>query len=82
MAITDLMPWTRNRNLSAAHQPDEHPFLALQQEMNRVFDNFFRGFDWPMSTAPAWARGGWPHVEVSETDNEVKVVAELPGMEE
>jgi HSP20 family protein len=50
--------------------------------MNRVFDDFFRGFGWPTSAAPAWAGGGWPHVEVSETDNEVKLVAELPGMEE
>jgi HSP20 family protein len=25
---------------------------------------------------------GWPSVEVDETDNEVKVVAELPGLEE
>ena len=25
---------------------------------------------------------GWPSVEVNETDNEVKVVAELPGLQE
>jgi HSP20 family protein len=25
---------------------------------------------------------GWPNVEVSETANEVKVIAELPGLEE
>jgi HSP20 family protein len=35
-----------------------------------------------MSTTPGWAAGGWPHVEISETDNEVKLVAELPGIEE
>jgi HSP20 family protein len=26
--------------------------------------------------------GTWPHVDVHETDTEVKVVAELPGMEQ
>jgi HSP20 family protein len=26
--------------------------------------------------------GGWPNIEVSETDKEVKVTAELPGLEE
>jgi HSP20 family protein len=82
MAITDLIPWTRNRNMPAPRQTDEHPFLALHREMNRVFDDFFRGFDWPMSAAPGWSVGGWPRVEISETDNEVKLVAELPGMEE
>ncbi|HJU17142.1 MAG TPA: Hsp20/alpha crystallin family protein [Stellaceae bacterium] len=82
MAITDLIPWARNRNLPAPRQTDEHPFLALHREVNRMFDNFFRGFDWPTSAAPGWPLGGWPRVEVSESDNEVTLVAELPGMEE
>ena len=50
--------------------------------MNRIFDNFFRGSEWPMSTTPGWSGGTWPNVEISETDNEVRLVAELPGMEE
>jgi HSP20 family molecular chaperone IbpA len=47
--------------------------------MNRVFDDFFRGFDQPL--AP---RGqlGWPHVEVRDNGKEYKVVAELPGLEQ
>src|SRR3954453_15952567 len=78
MPITDLIPW--NRNMSAARQTD--PFVALRREMDRVFDSFFRGFDSPMTGTPGWSIGTWPHVEVSETDNEIKLVAELPGMEE
>ena len=82
MAITDLVPWSRNRNLAAPRQTQEHPFLALHREMNRMFDNFFHGFDFPMSTTSGWSVGAWPNVEVSETDDEVKLVAELPGIEE
>ena len=82
MPITDLIPWNRNRNMPAPRQGEEHPFLALHREMNRMFDNFFRGFDGATSTTPGWSVGGWPHVEISETDNEVKLVAELPGIEE
>lgn len=82
MAIGDLIPWTRNRNVPAPRQSEEHPFLALHREMNRMFDDFFRGFDLPMTSNSGWSVGAWPRVEVSETDNEVKLVAELPGMDE
>src|SRR4051812_6376534 len=82
MAITDLIPRNRTRNMPAPRQIDEHPFVALPREMNRPFDNFFRGFALPMSTTPGWSVAGWPRVEISETDNEVKLVAELPGIEE
>ena len=80
MALTDLIPWNRNRNMPAPRQAD--PFVALRREMDRVFDDFFRGFDVPMTGTLGWPVGTWPHVEVSETDDEVKLVAELPGMEE
>ncbi len=82
MAIGDLIPWTRNRNVPAPRQADEHPIVSLRREMDRMFDSFFRGFDLPMSVTPGWLAGGWPHLEISETDNEIRLVAELPGMEE
>src|SRR5690349_12677941 len=82
MAITDLIPWNRTRNMPGPRQAEEHPFLALHREMNRMFDNFFRGFDWPTSNTPGWSVGGWPHIEINETDNEVKLLAELPGVEQ
>jgi HSP20 family protein len=44
-------------------------------------DDFARGFGVGLP-ARFGGSGGWPHVEVSETDSEVKVVAELPGLEE
>lgn len=82
MAVTDLVPWNRNRNIPSPRQTEDHPFLALHREMNRMFDDFFRGSDWPMSTRRDWSVGTRPNVEISETDNEVKLVAELPGMDE
>ena len=84
MAVSDLIPWGRNRSVAGSRQPDEQsPMLALHREMNRVFDNFFRGgMDFPIGGPAGWSVGNWPHVEVSETDNEVKIIAELPGIEE
>lgn len=62
----------------------ELPFASLQREMNRLFDGFLGG-----STLSQWApfeRGGaeafQPRVDVSETDSEIKVSAELPGLDE
>ena len=84
MMMSDLIPWGRNRTAPAPHGNDEtSPYLALQREMNRVFDSFFRdsGAAAP-SLAPLGWTAAWPHVEVSETEQEVKVVAELPGLEE
>ena len=84
MMMSDLIPWVRNRTAPAPRGSDEsNPFLALQREMNQVFDSYLRG-----SGPTAFNLGplGWtatgPHVEVSETEQEVKVVAELPGLEE
>ena len=86
MAMSDLVPWGRNRNVSNVpgpqHAEQARPLLTLRQEMDRLFDNVFRGFDLPMTAPLAWATGPWPHVEVIDGDDEVKVVAELPGMEE
>ncbi len=62
----------------------EYPFGAFQREMNKLFDDFFGGFDlspW----APAERRlaaSFTPHIDISETDKEIKVSAELPGMDE
>jgi HSP20 family protein len=82
MALTDLIPWGRNRPLTTARVGEGgDPFLALHREMSRMLDDFGRGFGVPASARGSWP-GAWPHVEVSETDNDVKVVAELPGMEQ
>lgn len=83
MAVSDLIPWSRNRSVAGSRQSDEqNPVLALHREMNRLFDSFFRGMDFPSGGPVGWTVGNWPHVEVSDSDDEIKVIAELPGIEE
>jgi len=56
-----------------------NPVVSLHREMNRLFEDMFRGFDSPA----LWgARGGWPSVDLEETDKEYRVTAELPGTDE
>jgi HSP20 family protein len=84
MAIRDLIPFSRGRDIAVRRGEDVNPFLTLHREMNRLFDDVFRGFDLaPFGSDRFFDRAmGWPNIEVSETDREVKVTAELPGLEE
>jgi HSP20 family protein len=78
MNMRSLVPWSKNRSLEASHFPEQSsPFLALHREMNRMFDDFLRGFD-----MTGHGTSGWPSIEVSDAGNELKVIAELPGLEE
>jgi HSP20 family protein len=85
MAIKDLIPWNRGREVSVRRGEELNPFLTLHREVNRLFDDMSRGFDLaPFGAADRFFdRGlGWPNVEVSETNKEVEVTAELPGLDE
>jgi HSP20 family protein len=84
MNVRDLVPWNRSSRVPVQRGEEGTPFLTLHREMNRLFDDVFRGFD----LAPfrfdrvfdrAWS---WPDIEVSENDKEVTITAELPGLEE
>jgi HSP20 family protein len=83
MAFTDLIPSNRSRDVATRGSGDVNPFLALHREMNRLFDDVFRGFDVAPFGDRLFERSvGWPHIELNETDKDVKVTAELPGLEE
>ena len=59
------------------------PFLTLHREMNRLFDDVARGAP-PTGGQPGSGPSTLlaPHMDVSETDKEIKVQAELPGVSE
>lgn len=60
------------------------PFLALHREMNRLFDDAMRG-GLALSGAQAGGQSGAllaPHMDVSETEKDVRIQAELPGVSE
>ncbi len=81
MALRDLIPRGRGQDVTRRGAATD-PFLTLHREMNRLFDDVFRGFDLPTSGMERSFGRGWPSIEVSETDKELKVTAELPGLEE
>ncbi|MEE1612983.1 Hsp20/alpha crystallin family protein [Microvirga sp. CF3016] len=82
MNMRDLIPWGRNQQTTPSRYREEgDPFMTLHREMNRLFDDVFRGFDMaPFGPVGRMAR--WPHVEVVESDKDVRISAELPGLED
>ena len=87
MSVRDLIPWSRdtgNHVPNLLRDDDRDPFLSLHREVNRLFDDVFRGFG---SGVPSFGSrsafsAGWPNIEISDTDKEIKVTAEVPGLEE
>ncbi len=86
MSVRDLIPWGRGSSQmpSIYQDVERNPFLSLHREMNRLFDDVFRGLDMPsaaFSRLPATGTN-WPSVEISDTDKELRVIAEVPGLAE
>jgi HSP20 family protein len=80
MALRELIPWRRKE--LAVRREEENPFQAMQREINRVFDRFFRGFGWDeLAEREAPFGGFFPSIDISETDQEIRVTAEIPGLE-
>jgi HSP20 family protein len=84
MRVTDLIPWSAERRNQPVSRGGGDPVAALQGNVNRAFDDFLRMFPMPLSgwqTLPLGQDGAFL-VDVAETDKDVKVMAELPGVEE
>lgn len=74
MNTKSLVPAGRERGLA---RTGNNPFATLQQEIDRLFDGFARNLS-GLTIAP----NVLPNMDVSETDKEIEIIAELPGLEE
>jgi len=76
MKLKSLVPVGRERVAPSAWTD---PFTALQQEVERLFDDFGMRVG-PSSNGRAGALT--PRMDVAETDKTIELTAELPGLEE
>jgi HSP20 family protein len=72
MNLKSLIPIGRDRSVAS-------PFMSLQHEIDRLFEDFSRGFP---TIAGNGATALMPRMDVTETDKEIEITAELPGLEE
>src|SRR5205085_4956124 len=73
-----IVPQKRSEERALAERTSD-PFSYLRNQVNRVFDDFW-GESW-LAPSREMAAGFWPQVDVTETDKEIKVSAEIPGVE-
>src|SRR5437870_12876365 len=71
-----IVSWSRKEDRSLAERGSD-PFNYLRHQVNRVFEDFW-GEPW-LARGGEMVAGFAPQVDVTETDKEVKVCAEIPG---
>jgi HSP20 family protein len=73
----NLIPW------GAPKSPGSEASLLddLRTEMNRVFDSYFREPFGAMTESFGWGSQFGPSVDISESENEITLQAELPGVD-
>lgn len=83
MAITDLIPWKKNEsNLPVNRRQEEDSLLNIRSQMNRLFDEFFEqpfGLNSFLDDSEMMGEFS-PQLDISETEKEIAVSAELPGL--
>jgi len=87
MALGDIVPWRKRTPASRSSWPfeegEESPFFALQRRMNRLFEDFFSDAEGTLSPASELRTAGFsPRINLNESEKEIVITAELPGMEE
>ena len=83
MAITDLIPWKKNdENALALRRPEMDPFAQFRRGIDQMFDSMLGDWTGPMNLLDRRLGSWMPQIDVRETAKEIRVTAELPGMEE
>ena len=80
MAGKEMATQNQPRKTLSERREWMHPFDSFRQEMNKLMDSFFQGsLLRPFDTR---VEGFTPRVDVVDTGDGIKIVAELPGMDD
>lgn len=77
MSWPTIRPFGRKSDVALS---DHDPFTAFRREMDRLFESFGRDLGWPGGDDRTTATA--PSIDVSETEGELRIEADLPGVEE
>ena len=80
MKFNPLIPWKKEDRPLAGSRPSGDPLAMFHRRIDNMFDDLF-GSHLPAAFGSG-GEGFAPHIDLSETDKEVRITAELPGLDE
>lgn len=78
-----MTPWKREKGLtpSRLERSGDYPLVSFQKALNNLFDDFFRTIDFSGSFEEKLGKFD-PRVDMVEDEKEIRLTAELPGLDE
>ena len=77
----NIMPWKHKQPADRDPESTSTSLVSLRGDMDRLFDTFIREpfstVEWPFGRSGRWS----PNIDLAESESEVTVRAELPGIE-
>jgi len=84
--IRDLLPWRKHEAELAKRDMSAAPVEEMRRQFDNLFDSLFGDFGsrglFPQRRFGSALADLSPNFDISETDDDVKIAAELPGMDE
>jgi HSP20 family protein len=78
MNLQSIIPWKKEDRSPVLRRENGDPFTQLQRRMNSVFDDFLGRSSSDLLSGSEFL----PQVNVTETGKEVRITAELPGLDD
>jgi HSP20 family protein len=82
MALKELIPWKKSNGELAVRRDAANPFDQFRREMDQLFAGFLSDWPAPINLMDRRIGSFVPDVDVAETEKEVRVTAELPGLDQ
>ncbi len=84
MTLRDLTPWkkTGSGEVGMQNSADESPVYSLHRAVNQLFDDFFTSYDLSPFSMFEGIKTFTPSIDMQEDEKEIRIMAELPGMDE
>ncbi len=83
--LKDIIPFRKKKNELKKHQESDL-FSDFHKQFNNLFENFFNNHDESFGLPSIWKNEkSWsqtPEIDISENNKEIKVEANLPGLDE
>ncbi len=78
----NLIPWRRKRETGEQREQSETSLANLRHDMDSLFDRFLRDpWGWGDFDSPAAGLMSMPRTDLADTENEVTVTMEVPGVD-